>query len=678
MIKKSSKKYVLRDNHYRPEIDGLRAFAVVTVIINHFNKDILPGGYLGVDIFFVISGYVITSSLFRRPNKNFADFISGFYARRIKRLIPALAFFVIIISVAICFFNPQPINTLRTGITSLFGLSNLYLFKHSIDYFADSTDLNTFTHTWSLGVEEQFYLIFPFLIWFSGYRKQAKNVIRNLLLIIGGLTFISLISFIYLYKTNQPAAYFLMPSRFWEMASGCLLFLGIQKSESFKNLLEKIPPLLLLTLIIVVMNLPTYWAEISTILIVILTSILIISLKKPTSAFKLFTNPKVTYIGLISYSLYLWHWGVIAISRWTIGIHFWSIPFQIAIIFSLAVFSYQFFEKPFRKGIWPNKNWQTLVLSGGFIFTLSGTLWKFSEPLKQQLYLGTRSNCIPLEYETCSPNNFPHRATTPFIRGTAITRKECFKYNGPLNKIIIDKCRISSKLEKSPTIFLTGSSYTHSLSPVFEDLRNEFGIGISMLLKGGCDLDPLLIQENLDLTCKNTNKERNSYISKFVRPGDIIFSVPSNKIDLVSVEEIAKVALEKKIDVVIFSPIPVWKRLETGQDVLCQRYKPDSEWFRRKGVMNCGIYSEMSRELFDKQNSKRIDLLKKIEKNNPFFHVFRVDEILCDSSKCPSHIKGVRLYRNNKAHISLPAVKKYFIDEIRTFLLQRNLLSIRE
>ena len=124
-----------KQSRYRPEIDGLRAFAVVAVIINHFNKDILPGGYLGVDIFFVISGYVITSSLFGRPSKDFKDFISGFYERRIKRLVPALSVFVLITSIAICLFNPSPGLSLRTGLTSLFGLSNLFLFKQSTDYF---------------------------------------------------------------------------------------------------------------------------------------------------------------------------------------------------------------------------------------------------------------------------------------------------------------------------------------------------------------------------------------------------------------------------------------------------------------------------------------------------------------------------------------------------------------
>ena len=218
-------------SRYRPEIDGLRAFAVIAVIINHFNKEILPNGYLGVDIFFVISGFVITSSLYQRPSKNFKDFIIGFYERRIKRLVPALSVFVLIMSIAICLFNPSSDTSLKTGLTSLFGLSNIYLFKESTDYFAQSTELNVFTHTWSLGVEEQFYILFPFLIWFSGFGRQTKNAARNLFVIVGALTIASLIAFLYLYQTNQPSAYFLMPTRFWEMASGCLLFIGFQKRK---------------------------------------------------------------------------------------------------------------------------------------------------------------------------------------------------------------------------------------------------------------------------------------------------------------------------------------------------------------------------------------------------------------------------------------------------------------
>ena len=169
------------------------------------------------------------------------------------RLVPALSVFVLITSIAICLFQSNPYLSLWTGLTSLFGLSNLYLLGKATDYFAQSSELNVFTHTWSLGVEEQFYIVFPFLIWFSGFGRQTKNGARNLFLIVGALTIASLIGFLYLYPINQSAAYFLMPTRFWEMALGCLLFIGVQKRNSFEKSLKKVPPLLVLSLMIGIM-----------------------------------------------------------------------------------------------------------------------------------------------------------------------------------------------------------------------------------------------------------------------------------------------------------------------------------------------------------------------------------------------------------------------------------------
>ena len=339
-------------NRYRPEIDGLRAFAVVSVIINHLNKDILPGGYLGVDIFFVISGYVITSSLSGRSSAGFKDFIGGFYARRISRLVPALLAFVLIASTVICFFNPEPQDSLQTGFAALFGFSNLNLLAQATDYFAYSTEFNVFTHTWSLGVEEQFYVLFPLLVWFSGFGRQSKKGARNLFLILSFLSILSMMTFIYLYSYDQSAAYFLMPSRFWEMAVGGLIFIAFNKSPSFAKHLEKLPPLFVLAFIVIVMFLPIDFAVLATILMVFLTILLIASLKGNTAVYKIFTHPKVVYIGLISYSLYLWHWGVLSISKWTVGIHWWSVPFQLVLMFVAAMASYHWIETPFRKNRW--------------------------------------------------------------------------------------------------------------------------------------------------------------------------------------------------------------------------------------------------------------------------------------------------------------------------------------
>ena len=156
---------------YKPEIDGLRAFAVLAVILNHTSTNILPNGFLGVDIFFVISGFVLTLSLEGKKNKNFIDFFTSFFYRRIKRLFPALIIFCLITGILITLVDPFPRDDHITGITGILGFSNLYLLKQSTNYFANEIILNPFTHTWSLDVEEQFYLLFPFFIWFSGFDK---------------------------------------------------------------------------------------------------------------------------------------------------------------------------------------------------------------------------------------------------------------------------------------------------------------------------------------------------------------------------------------------------------------------------------------------------------------------------------------------------------------------------
>ena len=467
---------------YRPEIDGLRAFAVIAVIINHFNKDLLPGGYLGVDIFFVISGYVITSSLSGRESKNFGDFLSGFYERRIKRLVPALVVFVLVTSILICLFNPDPGTALKTGMTSLFGLSNLYLFKQSTDYFAQSTELNPFTHTWSLGVEEQFYLIFPFLIWFSGFGRQAKNGARNLFFWVGALTVASLTSFICLYQSNQPAAYFLMPPRFWEMAAGCLIFIGFQKRSKIEQTLEKVPPLLVVTAIVALMFLPISWAVPATISIVVLSAVLVACLKSGTTAFAIFTHRRVVYVGLISYSLYLWHWGILSISRWSVGIHWWSAPIQVALMFVLAICSYQFIESPVRRSTFRKLSEAVnrfIAISSGIVAlgltaSLSAALASGNKNM-EGLYL-------------FKIRDYANQFGMPKIAKTAIDQNSCMaEYSNPALIAqpdgaaileIIRKCSLPPNKGKKQNIFFIGDSQSDHLKGLAEEINRKMGLGI--------------------------------------------------------------------------------------------------------------------------------------------------------------------------------------------------------
>lgn len=161
---------------YRPDIDGLRAIAVVAVILNHLEHSVLPGGYLGVDIFFVISGYVITSSLASNSDTHLGRTLLDFYSSRVRRLVPALIVMTLLTAAAIRLFDPYPGVSIITAAVSLFGLSNIFLFSQAINYFGHSAQLNPFSHTWSLGVEEQFYLLFPFIMhWLSSNHRGSSG-----------------------------------------------------------------------------------------------------------------------------------------------------------------------------------------------------------------------------------------------------------------------------------------------------------------------------------------------------------------------------------------------------------------------------------------------------------------------------------------------------------------------
>lgn len=665
-------------SRYRPEIDGLRAFAVIAVIINHFNKNILPGGYLGVDIFFVISGYVITSSLYQRPSRDFKDFISGFYERRIKRLVPALSVFVVITSIIICLFNPNPRISLETGITSLFGLSNIYLLKQSTDYFASATELNVFTHTWSLGVEEQFYILFPFLIWFSGFGRQTKNGARNLFVAIGFLTITSLIGFINLYPINQSAAYFLMPTRFWEMAAGCLLFIGFQKRTSFENLLEKFPPLLILGLVISVMYLPMKFAIASTISIVILSSILIASLKRSTTGYIIFTNPTVVYIGLISYSLYLWHWSVLSISRWTIGIHWWTVPIQLFVMFALAIISYRFIETPLRKKTWFGKRWKTLITGVGVLGIVYLIIGAFNQnTLFKYIYTGKKGNtqksCKPYQGNTCNPKDFPHYSTTPYITGTNIQRNNCFKYAGSITNEIINECTITPDENSSQTIFLVGSSFVAHQTPAFIPIREEFGTGISTLLVTACDLDLTFQEESKQGTCIESNKLRTEFLKTKASKGDIIYTgITGYRGEKGNIQKIADFARDNKIHVIYHTPIPRWTRLEPGKNSICAA--GTDEWFRELSTLDCDEKSKIDRSLYDFYSKQTIEEINKAAAGNEYFHVFNIHEFLCDQDECPSHAKDIRIYRDNSGHLTVHYSNEVLSEKLRTYLLNEKLL----
>lgn len=369
---------------YRPEIDGLRAVAVVAVIINHFYRGVLPSGHLGVDIFFVISGYVILGSLLSRQTDSIIDFIFEFYSRRIRRLVPALALFVILCGVAICLVTPKPELSLKAGIYSLFGLSNIFFLAQSTDYFAPATQYNAFIHTWSLGVEEQFYLVFPIVVYACVLHRRRKNGNFVLFAIMAALTAASLVYYIKIFPTDPIAAFFLMPARFWELGLGAITFLVLNMWRSEIAALGRIAGIAAAVLVISLFASP-HIASLTTILVAIVTAILIASLTPNSITYECLTLRPVQFVGKISYSLYLWHWGVLSVGTWLIGNEFWSKPVLLILSVVAATLSYVYVEAPLRRASTATPNWKVITVGAYACFLSALTLNALDVPLKSQL-----------------------------------------------------------------------------------------------------------------------------------------------------------------------------------------------------------------------------------------------------------------------------------------------------
>ena len=365
---------------YRPEIDSLRAISVLGVIIYHskiyfFGELFLQGGYFGVDIFFVISGYLITSIIYEDLSKNKFS-LKKFYIKRCRRIFPALIF-TILISLLLSWFSLMPVSFIeyaKSIIYSLIFVSNYYFYFTGLEYGAVSGLLKPLLHTWSLAIEEQFYIIFP-LLFILGFKMFRKN----LTLYFGIIFFVSFIIAIYYSNFNPNFNFYFIGSRAWELLIGSLLFLLSYKLNlQIKTIYSNLFTFLGLILIFISFQfnydiIPT--PNFNTLLPLLGAAIILLTFKKEGFFNLLFVNKLILKIGLISYSLYLLHYPIFAYVR-TNRLAYSNIDYLVValIIFFLSYMSYRFVEKPFRSFDFIKNKSFIKVLVGSIIFLCSLSL----------------------------------------------------------------------------------------------------------------------------------------------------------------------------------------------------------------------------------------------------------------------------------------------------------------
>lgn len=349
---------------YRPDIDGLRAFAVIPVVLFHFKifPDYVGGGFVGVDIFFVISGYLITGIIFAGINDGSYS-LTRFYDRRIRRIFPALISLYLLCIVFAFFLNfPSEAGTLSLSIiASTFFVSNIFFYERS-GYFERDSETNPLLHTWSLSVEEQFYVLFPIVVF--AIRRFSP---RTRILAIAVIALASFVYAEYMVHTNASAAFYLVQFRTWELAVGALLAIGALPTISRRWIAEVIGAVGMVMVcgsFVFLSRTQPFPGAAALAPCVGAAAVIYSGANNLTLVRRLLSLPPLLFVGLISYSLYLVHWPAIVFFRLFHEPSRIEKSSLVVACIVLAALSLKFVEKPFRKSRRLSEPKGTLIAGG--------------------------------------------------------------------------------------------------------------------------------------------------------------------------------------------------------------------------------------------------------------------------------------------------------------------------
>src|SRR5438309_3003341 len=297
----------------RKDVEGLRGVAILAVILFHIGLKWLPGGFLGVDIFFLLSGFLITGLIARQTDAGSFSLLI-FYQRRVARLLPALLLVLLaVLAAALLLCFPGEIRALRgSAVATPLFLSNFY-FWSSDPYFAPPSAVQPLLHSWSLGVEEQFYLLYPALL-LAGVRLGG----RARILAVAGATLLSLAAAAALSASAPQAAFYLLPTRLWELGLGGLAALGLvpaPSTRSGRELLCAAAGAILIAAFLLAS--PASGTPFPAALLPCAATALLLAFGEETAAGRLLAAAPLRGLGRLSYAFYLWHWPVIAFWRLT-------------------------------------------------------------------------------------------------------------------------------------------------------------------------------------------------------------------------------------------------------------------------------------------------------------------------------------------------------------------------
>jgi peptidoglycan/LPS O-acetylase OafA/YrhL len=613
----------------------------------------LPGGFAGVDVFLAISGYVISRSMLQLDSRGLLPFAAAFYARRARRILPALLVCLVVVSIATALLIPDSWlarTNQRTAAYAVWGLSNYFMMRYGDPYFAPRVEFNPTAHTWSLGVEEQFYWVYP-LVFFAWLRLRARGERERRIGVglLALLTCASLVYSAYLTVHAPTAAFYSLSSRFWELGAGALLF----QLHDGRTPLDR-PRTLLLWLAFAVITLGLVfsresWFPVPWALAAVLGTALAIHaavMRGGGRPVRVLSGAVPQWIGTRSYSLYLWHWPVYVLFRWTVGLEGWLVrATALLLIGALAEASYRWVETPFRRGFRRVPAAAVIAASLCCMFVLwrgAAVLDHFHDRLSLSV---TRDSALwypaPWEGDSVSGRCHVTRSSQPFAGGERMLSRREGCDGAPVQ------------------LFVTGNSHAVAYSTLLMRLGEQRPYDIAVYYRSGCGLLQLSAAPAAeDPACRRFYDAIIADIEAHAHRGDVLF-LPSLRVPRLgdqwvsySVSEIAASwrHFSEVQPAALADAAQILGRLERlGVQVVLEAPKPIfrappfrcSDWFNRNNPI-CAGGLRMSREALLQYRRPVLEALQRLrDKNVSIWDPF---DALCPGATCVAVPNGTPLF----------------------------------
>lgn len=626
---------------YRPEIDGLRAIAVILVVLYHANSAVFTGGYLGVDVFFVISGFLITQVIVGDLKKDRFSFVE-FYERRARRILPAL-YFVLAVTIPFAFIwmLPSQREDFAQSILATTLFSSNFLFWTETGYFMAASELKPLLHTWSLAVEEQFYFVYPvfiYLLW-----RFAKPLLIPALIVL----FLASLAATSLMAEHDPGAnFYLLPTRMWELLAGAIIALVgwyPQKGAQWLALLGLTAIFASFVVIDTTIPIPSIYG----LPLILGTQLVLISATGTTLVKKVLAWRPLAAIGLISYSAYLWHLPLFTFARLrSLGD---PEPLLLAGLglaaFGMAFISYHLVEKPFRRrgenALISRRQLALLLTFIGALFVGFGVLFG---TYKAQLVFPGDFRITSLADSDVEAKLVTNYGLSEDCEGSFTLSKNC-------------------RTSEAPEVLLWGDSFAMQLAPAI--VAGTTWQGVIQHTMSVCSpvVGVAIITPNYPAEWSRGCIDFNDQVIDWLREQDhikhVVMSSPfiliyddlhniymrdgtivsENQKELVRQQllETGRIIKEMGKSLVIVSPTPV-TGVDIGQCLAAsvQRGQPED---------SC----DFIREYISERNHEIYDFLRRVESEIP---VLFLDEFICDDVKCDTMMDGVFIYRD-AGHLSV-------------------------